>query len=126
VARPAHHRSTVKPARDADGREVHSEGCAKSTLASLVLVIWAVLEHPEKYPFIVTLADTRSQVSLNAASRTSCATTTSFCTATSNTSVWTTHRKGVCSLERGNDFTISGATITMLNASFTAGTVLAD
>jgi hypothetical protein len=35
-------------------------GCAKSTLASLALVLWAALEHPEKYPFIVMLADTRS------------------------------------------------------------------
>jgi hypothetical protein len=43
-------------------------GCAKSTVASLALVIWAALEHPEKYPFIVMLADTRSQASLNAAS----------------------------------------------------------
>ena len=36
-------------------------GCSKSTLASLALVIWAALEYPEKYPFIVMLADTRSQ-----------------------------------------------------------------
>ena len=43
-------------------------GCAKSTVASLALVIWAALEHPEQYPFIVMLADTRSQASLNAAS----------------------------------------------------------
>jgi predicted phage terminase large subunit-like protein len=43
-------------------------GCSKSTLASPALVIWAALEHPEKYPFIVMLADTRSQASLNAAS----------------------------------------------------------
>src|ERR1700722_8623981 len=40
-------------------------GCAKSTVASLALVIWAALEHPEKYPFIVMLADTRSQASIN-------------------------------------------------------------
>jgi hypothetical protein len=43
-------------------------GCAKSTVASLALVIWAALEHADKYPFIVMLADTRSQASLNAAS----------------------------------------------------------
>jgi hypothetical protein len=34
-------------------------GCAKSTLASLALVLWAALEHPDEYPFIVMLADTR-------------------------------------------------------------------
>jgi hypothetical protein len=43
-------------------------GCAKSTLASLALVLWAALEHPDKYPFIIMLADTRSQASINAGS----------------------------------------------------------
>src|SRR5271170_7332385 len=43
-------------------------GCAKSTLASLALVLWAALEHPDTYPFIIMLADTRSQASINAAS----------------------------------------------------------
>src|ERR1700722_12831143 len=43
-------------------------GCAKSTLASLAFPIWAALEHPELYPFIILLADTRSQASINAAS----------------------------------------------------------
>jgi predicted phage terminase large subunit-like protein len=43
-------------------------GCAKSTMASLALVIWAALEHPDKYPFIIMLADTRGQASINAAS----------------------------------------------------------
>jgi predicted phage terminase large subunit-like protein len=43
-------------------------GCAKSTLASLALPLWAALEHPELYPFIIMLADTRSQASINAAS----------------------------------------------------------
>jgi hypothetical protein len=42
--------------------------CAKSTMASLALVLWAALEHPDKYPFIIMLADTRSQASINAAS----------------------------------------------------------
>lgn len=42
-------------------------GCAKSTVASLALVLWAALEHPDKYPFIIMLADTRSQASINAA-----------------------------------------------------------
>jgi predicted phage terminase large subunit-like protein len=43
-------------------------GCAKSTLASLAFPIWAALEHPELYPFIILLADTRGQASINAAS----------------------------------------------------------
>jgi hypothetical protein len=43
-------------------------GCAKSTVASLALPLWAALEHPDKYPFIIMLADTRSQASINAAS----------------------------------------------------------
>ena len=29
---------------------------------------WAALEHPELYPFIIMLADTRGQASINAAS----------------------------------------------------------
>jgi predicted phage terminase large subunit-like protein len=43
-------------------------GCAKSTLASLALPLWAALEHPDLYPFIILLADTRGQASINAAS----------------------------------------------------------
>src|ERR1700722_2353305 len=43
-------------------------GCAKSTLASLALPLWAALEHPELYQFIILLADTRGQASINAAS----------------------------------------------------------
>jgi phage terminase large subunit-like protein len=43
-------------------------GCAKSTMASLALVLWAALEHPDQYPFIIMLADTRGQASINAAS----------------------------------------------------------
>lgn len=42
-------------------------GCAKSTMASLALVLWAALEYPDKYPFIIMLADTRGQASINAA-----------------------------------------------------------
>ena len=42
--------------------------CAKSTVASLALVLWAAVEHPETYPFIIMLADTRSQASISAAS----------------------------------------------------------
>jgi hypothetical protein len=34
-------------------------GCAKSTMASLALVLWAALEHPDKYPFIIMLAGAR-------------------------------------------------------------------
>jgi hypothetical protein len=43
-------------------------GSAKSTMASLALVLWAALEHPDKYPFIIMLADTRGQASINASS----------------------------------------------------------
>jgi predicted phage terminase large subunit-like protein len=43
-------------------------GCAKSTAVSLALVLWAALEHPDLYPFIIMLADTRGQASINAAS----------------------------------------------------------
>jgi predicted phage terminase large subunit-like protein len=43
-------------------------GCAKSTLASLALPLWAALEHPDQYPFIIMWADTRGQASINAAS----------------------------------------------------------
>jgi predicted phage terminase large subunit-like protein len=43
-------------------------GSAKSTMASLALPLWAALEHPDKYPFIILLADTRGQASINAAS----------------------------------------------------------
>jgi predicted phage terminase large subunit-like protein len=43
-------------------------GCAKSTMASLALVLWAALGHPDRYPFIIMLADTRGQASINAAS----------------------------------------------------------
>src|SRR4051794_19572743 len=40
-------------------------GCAKSTMASLALVLWAALEHPDRYPFIIMLADTAAQASIN-------------------------------------------------------------
>lgn len=42
-------------------------GCAKSTMASLALVLWAALEHPEQYPFVIMLADTTAQASINMA-----------------------------------------------------------
>src|SRR3984957_14029071 len=42
-------------------------GCAKSTLASLALPLWAALEQTELCPFIILLADTRGQASINAA-----------------------------------------------------------
>jgi hypothetical protein len=32
------------------------------------LVPWAALEHPDTYPFIIMLADTRGQASISAAS----------------------------------------------------------
>jgi hypothetical protein len=43
-------------------------GCAKRTMASLALMLWCALGHPDKYPFIIMLADTRGQASINAAS----------------------------------------------------------
>jgi hypothetical protein len=43
-------------------------GSAKSTIASLASPLWAALEHPDTYPFIIRLADTRGQASINAAS----------------------------------------------------------
>lgn len=42
-------------------------GCAKSTTASLALVLWAALEFPQLYPFIIMLADTTAQASINMA-----------------------------------------------------------
>jgi hypothetical protein len=47
---------------------IRFRGCAKSTMASLALVLWAALEHPELCPMVIMLADTRSQASINAAS----------------------------------------------------------
>jgi phage terminase large subunit-like protein len=47
--------------------EIGFRGCAKSTAASLGLVLWAALEFPNLYPFIIMLADTRGQASINAA-----------------------------------------------------------
>src|SRR3954452_12242364 len=48
--------------------EIGFRGCAKSTAASLGLILWAALEHPDRYPFIIMLADTRGQASINSAS----------------------------------------------------------
>jgi len=42
-------------------------GCSKSTMASLALVLWAALEHPDRYPFIVMLSDTAASASVNMA-----------------------------------------------------------
>jgi predicted phage terminase large subunit-like protein len=42
-------------------------GSAKSTFFSLALVLWAALEHPDKYPFIITCADTVLQSKINIA-----------------------------------------------------------
>lgn len=47
-------------------------GCAKSPLASLAFPLWAALEHPELYPFIILLAARGAkQVSTLPASNTS-------------------------------------------------------
>src|SRR3982074_1955945 len=43
-------------------------GCAKSTLASPATTPRGATEPPHKYPFIIMLADTRGQASINAAS----------------------------------------------------------
>src|SRR5579884_2055882 len=42
-------------------------GCAKSTTASLALVLYASLEFPDLYPFIIMLADTTAQAGINMA-----------------------------------------------------------
>lgn len=42
-------------------------GSAKSTFGSMALPIWAALEHPELYPFIVPISDTSTQSALNIA-----------------------------------------------------------
>lgn len=46
---------------------VGHRGSAKSTLGSVALPIWAALEHPDKYPFIIPIADTGTQAALNIA-----------------------------------------------------------
>jgi phage terminase large subunit-like protein len=40
-------------------------GSGKSTLGSLALPLWAALEHPEQYPFIILVADSSRQATLN-------------------------------------------------------------
>ena len=40
-------------------------GSAKSTFGSLALPLWAALEHPEKYQFIMPIADTGTQANSN-------------------------------------------------------------
>ena len=40
-------------------------GSAKSTFGSLALPLWAALEYPEKYPFIIPIADTSIQAGTN-------------------------------------------------------------
>jgi len=42
-------------------------GSGKSTFGSLALPLWAALEHPEKYPFILLIADSARQATLNIA-----------------------------------------------------------
>src|ERR1039457_2013010 len=43
-------------------------GSGKSTFGSLALPLWATLEYPEKYPFILLIADSSRQATLNIAS----------------------------------------------------------
>lgn len=40
-------------------------GSAKSTFGSLALPLWAALEHPKLYPFIIPVADTGTQADMN-------------------------------------------------------------
>lgn len=40
-------------------------GSAKSTFASLALPLWGALEHPDRYPFIIPIADTALQAKTN-------------------------------------------------------------
>lgn len=40
-------------------------GSGKSTFGSLALPLWAALEHPDKYPFIILVADSSRQATLN-------------------------------------------------------------
>lgn len=42
-------------------------GSGKSTLGSLALPLWAALEYPEKYPFIILISDSARQATLNIA-----------------------------------------------------------
>ena len=42
-------------------------GSAKSTFGSLAFVLWAALEHPDLYPFIIPLSDTGTQATANMA-----------------------------------------------------------
>ncbi len=42
-------------------------GSAKSTFGSLALPLWAALEHPKLYPFIIPIADTNAQADSNIA-----------------------------------------------------------
>src|SRR3990167_609018 len=42
-------------------------GSAKSTFGSLALPLWAALEHPKLYPFIIPIADTGLQSAINIA-----------------------------------------------------------
>ena len=42
-------------------------GSGKSTFGSLALPLWAALEHPDKYPFIILISDSARQATLNIA-----------------------------------------------------------
>lgn len=42
-------------------------GCTKSTWGSFILPMWAALEYPEYYPFILPISDSGKQASLNIA-----------------------------------------------------------
>ncbi len=42
-------------------------GSAKSTFGSTALILWAALEHPDKYQFIIPMSDTTTQSKMNMA-----------------------------------------------------------
>jgi hypothetical protein len=45
-------------------------GSGKSTFGSLALPLWAALEHPDKYPFIILIADSSRQATLSETTKT--------------------------------------------------------
>jgi phage terminase large subunit-like protein len=62
------HPQLVHALEDPDERRVlilGFRGSGKSTFGSLALPLWAALEHPDKYPFIILIADSSRQATLN-------------------------------------------------------------
>lgn len=64
------HRAMIREIGDPANRRLEVLGfrsSAKSYYGSLALPLWAALEHPEKYPFIILIGDRFSQASLTIA-----------------------------------------------------------